>query len=90
MSILRSVLAAFEDARGPLSLADLSRELGIETGALEGMLDFWLRKGRLRIVGPGASPDSCDMKHCAHCAASETCAVMFATPRRYVLADHEN
>ncbi|MFV9506917.1 MAG: FeoC-like transcriptional regulator [Oscillochloridaceae bacterium umkhey_bin13] len=68
--MLHQVLAAFEHANGPLSLDELSRELGIERGTLEAMLDFWVRKGRLRAagggcgaVGPGCTcsshPDGC-------------------------------
>jgi hypothetical protein len=46
--VLHQVLQAFETAAGPLSLDDLSRELGVERGALEGMIAFWVRKGRLQ------------------------------------------
>jgi hypothetical protein len=56
---LREVLRAFEQARGPISLDDLSRQLGVDRGTLEAMLDFWVRKGRLRGVNPAQLPDGC-------------------------------
>lgn len=46
--MLQQVLQAFEHASGPVSLDELSRELGIERSALEGMIAFWVRKGRLK------------------------------------------
>jgi hypothetical protein len=46
--MLHQVLHALETASGPVSLDELSRQLGIERGALEGMIDFWVRKGRLK------------------------------------------
>lgn len=51
--MLQQVLEAFERASGPVSLDELSRELGIERGVLEGMIAFWVRKGRLREEAPG-------------------------------------
>lgn len=63
--MLHRVLQAFEAASGPLSLDELSRELGVERGALEGMIAFWVRKGRLKesggacgSAGPGCSCSS--------------------------------
>lgn len=58
--MLRQILEALEHAPGPLSLDELSQQLGVERGALEGMIAFWVRKGRLRdtaqgICGGGAS-----------------------------------
>lgn len=63
--MLQQVLQAFETATGPVSLDELSRQLGIERGALEGMIAFWVRKGRLKegggacgSAGPGCSCSS--------------------------------
>lgn len=49
--MLQQVLQAFESADGPVALDDLSRQLGIERSALEGMIAFWVRKGRLQELG---------------------------------------
>jgi hypothetical protein len=72
--MLQQVLQAFKRASGPISLDELSRELGIERSALEGMIAFWVRKGRLKegggacgSAGPGCScsshPGGCSFDH---------------------------
>jgi hypothetical protein len=63
--VLTQVLQELESAQGPASLDDLSRKLGVERTALEGMIAFWVRKGRLKqdyvaaLAGPCAA-DGCD------------------------------
>lgn len=87
--MLQQVLEAFERASGPVSLDELSRELGIERGALEGMIDFWVRKGRLKAsggacgtAGPGCScsshPGGCSFDR----AAPRTITVQLDIPQR--------
>lgn len=81
--MLQHVLHAFETATGPLSLDELSRELGIERGALEGMIAFWVRKGRLQdsaSPGCGGSCGSCG-------AASGNCTFKLAAPRTITLLE---
>lgn len=51
--MLYQVLEALETADGPVSLDELSRQLQIEPGALEGMIAFWVRKGRLKETAVG-------------------------------------
>jgi hypothetical protein len=48
--MLRAVLHAVRDAGKPMCLADLSRDLGIEQSALEGMLETLVARGRLRAI----------------------------------------
>lgn len=67
--MLYQVLQALEAATGPVSLDELSQQLGVERGVLEGMIAFWVRKGRLTdssacpAAAPGCScsshPDGC-------------------------------
>ncbi len=47
-TMLREVLRAFETARGPLSLNDMARDLDITPGMLDGMIEYWVRKGKIR------------------------------------------
>jgi hypothetical protein len=47
--MLRELLHLVESAAGPISLAEVSRRTGIDPGALVGMLDYWVRKGRLTV-----------------------------------------
>ena len=72
---LRDVLNAFEQ-NGPASLAQMARDMDVEASALEGMIQFWVRKGKLREV--------CDLG-CSSCGAHGSCPVVTLTPRRYEL-----
>jgi hypothetical protein len=46
--VLRQVLQELEMAQGPISLGELSRRLDIDQDALRGMIEFWVRRGRLQ------------------------------------------
>ena len=72
---LREVLDAFEQA-GPLSLAQLATRLDADEMALEGMLRFWVNKGRLREAGS---------QGCTACDVQHGCPVLMNMPRRYEL-----
>ena len=65
--MLSRILEELEEARGPLDLNEMSRRLGVERSALDGMLQLLVRKGRLREVGPTAEA-------CSHCASRFSCA----------------
>jgi predicted Zn-ribbon and HTH transcriptional regulator len=62
--MLSKIVNAFREADGPLDMRELSRRLGIERSALDGMLDVLVRQGKLREVTP---------KVCAHCGKSGRC-----------------
>lgn len=66
--MLSRVLEQFEKAKGPLTLSEMARRLGIESSALEGMVQFLVRKGKLRQVGPDTTAcDSCGLRSgCSH------------------------
>lgn len=76
---LRAVLQAFERAETPLSLGQLAAELSVAPGLLEGMIDFWVRKGRLRETGAEASA-------CGSCGQKSACPLVIRMPRRFELA----
>ena len=67
--MLSRILKEFESSRSPLTLAEMSRHLGIERSALEGMIQFLVRKGKLREVKPGSV-------ECAHCASRGGCGAL--------------
>ena len=48
--MLKKILSYMEDAKGPVSLEELGRELSIELDALRGMIEFWQRKGKLTLT----------------------------------------
>lgn len=76
--MLYQVLQALETATEPVSLDQLSRQLGVERGVLDGMIAFWVRKGRLKESGglcSAASPG------CSCNSHPEGCIFDQATPR---------
>jgi hypothetical protein len=75
MMTLRDVLTMFEVGK-PLSLAQMARDMEVEPGALEGMIDFWVRKGKLRESA---------YTTCADCGVNHACPVGMALPKRYEL-----
>lgn len=61
--MLRAILAAIRDAGRPMCVADLSRVLGLDESALEGMLETLIARGRLRaIVFEDAGCTACPVK----------------------------
>lgn len=86
MSTLYAVLDAIQQAGGPVSLRRLGSELNIEPSALQGMIDFWVRKGRLRLSG--AEGVACAPAACGTCPVTgpEACPVLLHMPRRYEIA----
>ena len=67
--MLSTILATIRAAGRPLCLADLSRDLGIDEPALEGMVETLVARGRLRAIrfdGPG----------CEACPVRGGCFVM--------------
>ena len=80
--MLMQVLHELRAARGPLSLDELSRRLGIEREVLEGMIQSLVRMGRLHdnqltMADCGA--------HCPACAGAEGCALVRRMPRTYTV-----
>jgi len=74
---LRQVLQAFEETRTPRTLSQLARELDLPPGMLEGMIDHWVRKGRLRETGSGPA--------CTTCGHSAGCPFIAKMPRSFEL-----
>ncbi len=75
---LREVLDAFEQNEVS-SLAQLSHKLNVEPGMLETMIQFWVRKGKIReVCSSGTGCAGC--KHHSDCYSST-----ITIPRRYEL-----
>ncbi len=74
---LRQVLDHFEHQSEAVSLPQMARDLGIERPMLENMIDYWVRKGRLREVSAPA---------CNTCGGAQGCPFIMTLPRRYELA----
>lgn len=84
--MLREVLKAVEASAGGTDLRTLSRDLGIERNALEGMIAYWVRKGRLvdsasRSEHAGAETETCASCGPRACAGADTCPFVVVAPR---------
>lgn len=76
-TVLRQVLAVFENSHEPRTLSQLARELGLPLGTLEGMIDYWVRKGKLREASSGQG--------CSTCGGAKGCPFIPTLPRCYEL-----
>ena len=81
MTTLRSVLEAFEEANGAMRLDNLSRKLEIDPGTLDNMIQYWIRKGRIRSVG--------EAQACHSCGVKGKCPFVIQLPRYYELVASE-
>lgn len=82
-SMLKQVLEHFEHRAGAVSLAQMARELDVEPGTLQGMIDYWVRRGRLRASGGPVAA-------CNVCGVKTGCAFVGKMPRFYELATGED
>jgi len=83
--MLNQILQEIKTSKGPMSLPALSHKLGIERGALEGMLMYWVRKGRLKEDNSQAS-DVCKSGYCgSSCTRTENCPFITQMPKSYSL-----
>ena len=87
--MLQQVLQEVKSAQEPLNLNELARKLNIDPSALEGMIRFWVRKGRLKDddVDTAASSSMCDdTGRCGHtCPGPTGCPFVMTMPRTYSL-----
>ncbi len=77
-STLGQVLDAFVNSRGPLTISQISRDLNVSQVQLEGMIQYWVRKGKLR--------ESSSYSSCGTCGHSEDgCPFVLEMPHAYEL-----
>jgi hypothetical protein len=88
VGMLHQVLQAFETAREPLNLNDLAAQLQIDPGTLDGMIGYWIRKGRLREVQSGGSC-SCDSSGPSCGTGGGCCSFAGKMPRTIMLVPPE-
>ena len=87
LNMLWQVLHEVEAAQGPLDLNELSRRLGVSRGTLDGMIQFWVRKGRL--VNDLVVDDSvCAVGDCPGCGGPQGCPFTMKMPQTYSLKLH--
>lgn len=97
MTILQQVLQELEATKGSIKLADLARKLDVEPGALKGMIEFWVRKGRLKNDVPEneAISGACLTGSCGgSCPGPQGCPFVMKMPQTYTLtlgdSDHRS
>jgi hypothetical protein len=77
-------LHAVETAQGPLDLNELSRRLDVDRGVLDGMIAFWVRKGRLvdDAATAGQAAVACAAHGCGRsCPSAPACPFTVKLPR---------
>ena len=67
--MLREILQAFRKTDEPMDLNRLSRELGTDRSALEGMLETLVRQGKLKEINIGGET-------CGHCHGKASCSAL--------------
>jgi hypothetical protein len=87
--MLRRILREFEAAPDGMSIDQLSHRLGVERGALEGMIDYLVRKGRLQDDKATSAALICSPEGCASCPGARKCPFVMETPRTFSLPDRE-
>lgn len=70
--MLSQIIKELESAGGAIDLNDLSRRLGVQRSALDGMIETLVRKGRLREVDMGGETSPL----CQHCTGRPTCTIV--------------
>lgn len=72
----------FETTSRPLSLPQIAHELDVSPERLEGMIQHWVRKGKIRESG--------SVTECGGCGHKGACPFVMAMPRSYelVTSDH--
>ena len=82
--MLQQVLREIRSAGGTINLNELAGKLNIEPSALEGMIQFWIRKGRLKETDVARQPagQACDIASCTcSCPGPQGCPYIMAPPR---------
>ena len=82
--MLQQVLREIKSAGGTINLNELAGRLNVEPSALDGMIQFWIRKGRLKEtdITCGPAGQSCHTVSCAcSCPGPQGCPFVMTLPR---------
>jgi len=88
--MLNRVLHEISQTKESIPLTALGQKLGIEQGALEGMLMYWVCKGRLKVdddqVEKMGEKDCSMGGSCSACSGAATCPFIARVPKTYSLS----
>ena len=89
--MLQQILQEIETAQGAVNLNDLAHKFGLERDALKGMLDFWMRKGRLVELGQDETTSGiCSGAACGgSCPGPQRCPFGLNMPRTFTPVSRE-
>ena len=73
---LRQVLNYFENSRGGISVNTIARELEISPGQVGSMVEFWIRKGKIRPT---------PVQDCGSCGVNGNCPFVVEMPLSFEL-----
>jgi len=86
--MLNQIIQEIEQARGSITISELSRKVGVEPAALEGMIQFWVQKGRLQSEGDQISEMNCSCGTGTNsCAPVSDCVFIAKMPKSYLIPD---
>ena len=88
--MLNLVLQEIAKSVAPVSLAALSQKLGVEPGALEGMLTYWVRKGRIKADDPMATAGAKCTGCCSNCKGAASCPFVARMPLAFSLRSEKD
>lgn len=81
--MLNQILREMESAQGTVRLDELAARLNMETGALEGMIAFWVQKGRMQLADDGQAAAICGDACGDGCPAASACPLVGKIPKMY-------
>lgn len=83
--MLKQVLKEIEKAKGAISLSALSKKLHVAPGALDGMIDYWVRKGKILIDGAEIKPSVACGGCGPTCPGPNECPMTLKLPRTLII-----
>ena len=76
-SKLSNLLTKIEESSGAFSIQALARELDLTPERVESMLEYWVRKGKIK--------NSASQAECGSCSAFSECPFILEMPKTYEL-----
>lgn len=74
---LSRLLKVIQESSGTLSVQSLATQLELKQERVESMVDFWVRKGRIKVSNTPAD--------CGSCAVQGDCPFILEMPQTYEL-----
>jgi len=86
--MLNQVLHEIENSQGPITIRELSRKLAIDPNVLEGMIQFWVRKGRITSDEDLSSGENalCSKS----CSGTSDCVYITKMPKTFSVPSKSN